>query len=181
MPGESVARISGQTERRGDRHGARVYDGQVPLVVANLPGATFDGATGRYMFGQLCLAAQLQRDLESERMTGMQRRLFEEGRHRGHDPFGCRSLRDKSGRLVRPRQLVIVPEEAAVVRRVWRELAGRSIAEVADVLNRELVTPRGSLCTRDAVKDILRRGASTSAASSRSAGATSGRAFMSRS
>lgn len=37
---------------------------QVPLLVANLPGARFDGATGRYMFGQLCLAAQLQRDLD---------------------------------------------------------------------------------------------------------------------
>jgi|NGEPerStandDraft_6_1074524.scaffolds.fasta_scaffold371808_1 hypothetical protein len=31
---------------------------QVPLLVANLPGARFDGATGRYMFGQLCLANQ---------------------------------------------------------------------------------------------------------------------------
>jgi DNA invertase Pin-like site-specific DNA recombinase len=30
---------------------------QVPLLVTNLPGARFDGATGRYMFGQLCLAA----------------------------------------------------------------------------------------------------------------------------
>jgi DNA invertase Pin-like site-specific DNA recombinase len=27
---------------------------QVPLLVANLPGAKFDGATGRYLFGQLC-------------------------------------------------------------------------------------------------------------------------------
>lgn len=43
---------------------------QVPLLVANLPGAKFDGATGRYLFGQLCIAAQLQRDLDSERMTG---------------------------------------------------------------------------------------------------------------
>lgn len=46
---------------------------RVPLLVANLPGARFDGATGRYLYGQLCLAAQLQRDLYSERMTGMQR------------------------------------------------------------------------------------------------------------
>ena len=61
---------------------------QVPLLVANLPNANFDGAAGRFMFAQLCLAAQLQRDLDSERMTGMQRRLFEDGRHRGHDPFG---------------------------------------------------------------------------------------------
>ena len=69
---------------------------QVPLLVANLPGASFDGAPAGYLFGQLCLAAQLQRDLDSERMTGMQRGLFEDGRHRGHDPFGYRSRRDAS-------------------------------------------------------------------------------------
>jgi DNA invertase Pin-like site-specific DNA recombinase len=130
---------------------------QVPLLVANLPGARFDGATGRYMFGQLCLAAQLQRDLDSERMVGMQRRLFEDGRHRGHDPFGYRSLRDDAGNLVRPRQLVIVPEQAEVVRRVWRELADHSFDEVADRLNREGVPHRRGW-TRDAVKDLYRRG-----------------------
>jgi len=130
---------------------------QVPLLVANLPGARFDGATGRYLYGQLCLAAQLQRDLDSERMTGLQRRLFEEGRHRGHDPLGYRSRRDPAGRLVHPRQLVVVPEEAAIVRRVWRELAQRSLAEVAELLNREGVPHRGAW-TREAVKDILRRG-----------------------
>lgn len=75
---------------------------QVSLLVANLPGAKFDGATGRYLFGQLCLSAQLQRDVDSERMTGMQRRLFEDGRHRGHDPLGYRSLRDAAGGLAHP-------------------------------------------------------------------------------
>ena len=130
---------------------------QVPLLVANLPGATFDGATGRYLFGQLCLAAQLQRDLDSERLTGMQRRLFEDGRHRGHDPLGYRSLRDAGGGLVHPRQLEIVPEEAAIVRRVWHELAQRSLIAVADLLNREGVPHRGAW-TRDSVKDIARRG-----------------------
>jgi DNA invertase Pin-like site-specific DNA recombinase len=130
---------------------------QVPLLVANLPGAKFDGATGRYLFGQLCLAAQLQRDLDSERMTGMQRRLFEDGRHRGHDPLGYRGLHDAAGLLVHPRQLVIVPEEAAIVRRVWHELAQRSFAEVADLMNREGVPHRG-VWTRESVKDIVRRG-----------------------
>ena len=53
---------------------------EVTLAVANLPNARFDTATGRYLFGQLCLAAQLQADLDSERMTGMLRRTFEDGR-----------------------------------------------------------------------------------------------------
>ena len=132
---------------------------QVPLLVANLPGARFDGATGRYLFGQLCLAAQLQRDLDSERMTGMQRRLFEDGRHRGHDPFGYRSLHDAAGRLIHPRELVIVPDEAAIVRRVWQELAEHSLADVAERLNRDGAPHRAAgAWTREAVKDIFRRG-----------------------
>ncbi len=129
---------------------------QIPLLVANLPTAKFDGAAGRFMFGQLCLAAQLQRDLDSERMTGMQRRLFEDGRHRGHDPLGYRSRRDAAGDLVRPRELEVVPEEAAIVRRIWRELADRSLIEEAELLNREGV-PHAGAWTRDAVKDIRRR------------------------
>ena len=132
---------------------------QVPLLVANMPGAKFDGASGRYMFGQLCLAAQLQRDLDSERMTRMQHQLFEEGRHRGHDPLGYRSLRDPAGNLVHPRELVIEPDEAAVVRRVWHELTQHSLAEVAELLNRDGVRHRdGGVWTREAVKDIARRG-----------------------
>ena len=131
---------------------------RVPLQVANLPGARFDGATGQYLFGQLCLAAQLQRDLDSERMTGMLHRQFEDGRHRGHDPFGYRSQREGSGHLVHPRQLVVVPEEADVVRRVWRELASRSLIEVAEIAEREGLPHRGRAWTRDGVKDIRRRG-----------------------
>jgi DNA invertase Pin-like site-specific DNA recombinase len=138
--------LRNELERRG-----------VPLLVANLPGASFDGATGRYLFGQLCLAAQLQRDLDSERMTGMQRRLFEDGRHRGHDPFGYASRRDDAGRLSHPRELVIVPNEARTVRRIWDELANHSIGEVAEILNGEAVAHRGPW-TREAVKDVLRRG-----------------------
>ena len=132
---------------------------QVPLLVANMPGARFDGATGRYMYGQLCLAAQLQRDLDSERMTRMQHQLFKEGRHRGHDPLGYRSLRDGAGNLVHPRELVIAPDEAAVVRRVWQELTQHSLAQVAELLNLDGVPHReGGVWTREAVKDIVRRG-----------------------
>jgi DNA invertase Pin-like site-specific DNA recombinase len=132
---------------------------QVPLLVANMPGARFDGATGRYLFGQLCLAAQLQRDLDSERMTGIQRRLFEDGRQRGHDPYGYRSRRDPSGALCHPRELLIEPDEAAVVRRIWTELVAYSLIDVADRLNHDGVPARsGGIWTRDAVKDILRRG-----------------------
>jgi site-specific DNA recombinase len=130
---------------------------QIPLLVANLPGANFDGATGRYMFGQLCLAAQLQRDLDSERMTRMQRVLFEDGRHRGHDPLGYASRHDATGRLCHPRELEVVPEEAEAVRRVWQLLEDYSLRDVADLMNREGVPHRGPW-NRETVKDIARRG-----------------------
>lgn len=130
----------------------------VPLLVANLPGARFDGATGRYLFGQLCLAAQLQRDLDSERMSGIQHRLFLDGRHRGHDPLGYQSLRDPAGSLIHPRQLVVVPGEAMAVRRVWQLLVSYPYAEVAAMLEREGVPHRGGIWTREAIRDIVRRG-----------------------
>ncbi len=130
---------------------------QVPLLVTNLPGARFDGATGRYMFGQLCLAAQFQRDLDSERMTSIQRHIFEAGRHRGHDPLGYRSRREDDRSLHHPRELLVVPEEAAIVHRVWQELVQRSLSEVAELMNREGVPHRG-IWTRETVKDIVRRG-----------------------
>ena len=129
------------------------------LIVSNLPDSRFDTAIGRYLFGQLCLAAQLQADLDSERMVGLTRQIFEDGGHRGLDPFGYRSARDDVGRLIHPRRLEIVPEEAEIVRRVWRELAHRSTAEVADVLNREGVPHRRQRpWSKDAVKDLWRRG-----------------------
>ena len=129
----------------------------VPLLIALMPTARFDGANGRFMLSTLAGAAQLQRDLDSERMKAIQRRLFEAGRHRGHDPLGYHSLRDFSGRLVHPRQLVVDLGEAAIVRRVFHELAHRSLSEVADLMNQEGV-PHDGPWTRDGVKDIYRRG-----------------------
>jgi Recombinase len=124
------------------------------------------------VFLQLCGAAQLQRDLDSERMTAMMRSLFLDGRHRGGDPFGYRSARDDRGVLRRPRHLEVVPDEANVVRQVWLLAASSSTSTIADALNaagiqrrpKRIRRPDGTDSfrhepwTRDAVKDILRRG-----------------------
>ena len=108
-------------------------------------------------FGQFCPANQFQRDLDSERMTRIQHHLFEDGRHRGHDPFGYRGRRGADGKLVHPRELLVVPEEAGVVRRVWQELEKLSLIAVADLMNRQGVAHRGPW-SRESVKDIVRRG-----------------------
>lgn len=132
---------------------------QVALAVATMPNTRFDTAIGRYMFGQLCLTAQFQADLDSERMAAMARRTFLDGGHRGHDPYGYRGARDEHGQLVHPRQLVVVPEEADVIRRIWRELQHRSFDDVARLLNADGVPRRlGNAWSRDSVKDIWRRG-----------------------
>lgn len=126
---------------------------RIPLLVATMPASRFDSATGRFLFGQLALAAQLQRDLDSERMAAQCRAIFEAGGHRGLDPFGYRSTGEK------PRTLAIVDSEAETVRRVWSELAQRSTEEIAEGLNREGILHRTDRAwTRDAVKDIARRG-----------------------
>jgi hypothetical protein len=43
----------------------------VTLLIATMPQTTFETAIGRYLFLQICGAAQLQRGLDSERMTAM--------------------------------------------------------------------------------------------------------------
>lgn len=132
---------------------------RVPLLIATMPSASFDGAQGRFLFGQLALAAQLQRDMDSDRAVRLHRSIFEAGGHRGLDPFGYRTARDEHGVIVKPRSLEVVPEEAEVVRRIWTEVATRSTSEIAAGLNRDGIRHRADRpWTRDAVKDIIRRG-----------------------
>ena len=132
---------------------------QIPIRAATMPNSQWDGASGRFMFGQLCLAAQYQRDLDSERMTGLTRTIFESGGHRGADPFGYRTIRDQQGRITKPRTQEIVEPEAKVVQRIWRELPSKSTNEIARDLQRDGVRRRVvEPWTRDAVKDIVRRG-----------------------
>jgi hypothetical protein len=71
--------------------------------------------------------------------------------------FDSRSSVSEFATLAHPRELVVVPGEAEIVRRVWAELADHSLAEVAERLNRDGVGHRGPW-TREAVKDIWRRG-----------------------
>jgi site-specific DNA recombinase len=132
-----------------DRHAVALY-------IATMPGIGFDGAAGRFMFTAICAAAQMQRDMDSEKQRALHRSLFEDGRHRGADPFGYRSRRD-GARIAQPRTLGIHEPEAAIVRRVFDLAAHSSTEMIAATLNAEGVRgPRGGW-TGDAVKTILRR------------------------
>ncbi len=62
------------------------------------------------------------------------------------------------GRIRQPRRLVAVPDEAEVVRRVFRDLATLPLSGVADGLNREGIRHRtGNPWTSSTVKDLWRR------------------------
>ena len=127
---------------------------RVPLRIATMPATSFDSAVGRFMFTTLAGAAQLQRDLDSERMVELTRSIFEAGGHRGLDPFGYRTIPGE-----KPRTLEVIEREADVVRRIWTDLAGLSTEDIAAGLNRDAIAHREDRpWTRDAVKDIVRRG-----------------------
>lgn len=125
----------------------------MPILIGVMPNTRFDTAMGRYIFGQLCLAAQLQADLDSERMTAMTRALFEDGRPRGLDPYGYRSARDAQGRRILEPEAI----EAQVVRDIFTALATRSFSAIAEDLNHAGSLRRGRPWTEDSVKDVWRR------------------------
>jgi DNA invertase Pin-like site-specific DNA recombinase len=132
---------------------------QADLKLVQLPKAQWSTAEGRFMLGQLPLAAQFQGDYDKKRMTDMTRATLEGGGHVGNDPFGYRTIRDGRSAIVRPRTLEMIEEEAAVVRRIWRDLPTRSTQQLARDLQREGVVRRTTdPWTKDAVKDIVRRG-----------------------
>lgn len=112
------------------------------------------------ILGYTVVAAMAQhfRDSHAARMRAMFERTFELGGHRGPDPFGYVTARDAVGRILHPRQLVAVEAEAAVVERVFEELASLPFSEISDRFNAERVPrPAPGPWTADAVKAIWDR------------------------
>jgi DNA invertase Pin-like site-specific DNA recombinase len=128
------------------------------LRIAQMPGTDLTSAQGRFLLTILAGAAAFQADYDSQRMKDMMRATFEAGGHRGNDPFGYRTMRDKQERVIHPRTLEVVPEEAEVVRRAFGLLREHSHAGVAGILNVEGV-PHGKPgpWTHNTVKDLWRR------------------------
>ncbi len=79
----------------------------------------------------------------------------------GRSSFGrnCADHSRRAGAIVRPRSLEIVESEAEIVRRVWRDLVTTPTNKIAKTLQAEGVKRRtDEPWTKDAVKDIVRRG-----------------------
>jgi DNA invertase Pin-like site-specific DNA recombinase len=129
------------------------------LIVSNLPGSSFDDSVGKFMFSQLCSAAQFQADIDSERMVGITKTKHERGGHNGSDPFGYRTVRDDENRIVQPHHLEVVEDEAYVIRLIFDRYARGDVSQgqLARQLTTEGRTRRGRMWIEKSVQDILRR------------------------
>jgi len=106
-------------------------------------------AMGRFVVDIIQRIAQLESEVIGERTyTGMAQKAEQGGLMGFYPPFGYR---------VKDNDMVIVPDEAEVVRELYqRYCAGESMAQLADVLNqRGLRTRRGEAWTLFAVRHIL--------------------------
>ena len=130
------------------------------LIVSNLPGSTFDDAVGKFLFGQLCQAAQFQADIDSERMIGITKTKHERGGHNGAAPLGYGTVRDEKNRIVQPHRLEVIEEEAQIIRLIFDEYGREqhsSHGALAADLNARGVTRRGQAWGEKSVADVLRR------------------------
>lgn len=121
----------------------------VAVLLSNMPTTRFDTAVGKFMFGQLALASELQANLDSERAVALNRHAFEDGRHRGLPPRGYRNGKDPD---TNRRTLEVDPDAARRVVQIVELLARHSYGEVSRIL-----TVDGYPMTTAAVKDVARR------------------------
>jgi DNA invertase Pin-like site-specific DNA recombinase len=113
-------------------------------------------AEGGLIWETSSAADAYMRRKQSEKMRAQAVTAFESGRHRGDDPFGYESGRDAGGHIAQPRRLVVVEEEATVVRRVFALLTHHPFAETGRILNDE-GRQRGRPWSKESVKDLWRR------------------------
>ncbi len=120
-----------------------------------------NSSAGRLTLGMMLLVAKYYRDLITERWDSSVRNAVERGVHitvpygykRGN---GIGKAHAKGGTRGAP--LVVDPEPAAVVRRIFTERAsGAGISEIAAGLNADgIASPRGGQWTRQTVRALLR-------------------------
>ncbi len=130
----------------------------VSLYTSSTPAGALFESGGKLNYSIQAVVAEFYRNQQSERMKAMFAQTFAVGGHRGQDPFGYATARDHLRRVVHPRRLEIVPEEADVVRQVFAELAEMPFSEISDRFNAGgVLRPRSGPWTADAVKAIWDR------------------------
>ena len=108
-----------------------------------------DGPLAEFVRGQLALIGEYERALIRERLAAGKARARQRGKHaEGKPPYGYRSAKG----LLTP-----VPEQAEVVRRIYRDAKlGLTPGKIAKRLNRdEIPSPRGSVWRANTVRLIV--------------------------
>ncbi len=93
-------------------------------------------------------------------MVAITRTKHERGGHNGSDPFGYRTVRDDTGKIVQPHRLEVVEQEAETIRLIFEEYGRerhRSHGALAQDLNARGIMRRGRSWGEKSVADILRR------------------------
>jgi DNA invertase Pin-like site-specific DNA recombinase len=138
--------------RRWDQAGTALH-------LIDMGGQAIDTSTamGRFFLTVMAGAAELERNLISERTSSALQHLRAQGVSMGRAPYGFRYA-DEAGADGR-RQLVEVPSELETLGRMQRlRSAGMSLAAVAAVLNDDAVpTKRGGTWKANTVRRILSR------------------------
>ncbi len=108
-----------------------------------------ESASGEFMANVMAAVGKFEKRRTGERVKQAAAARVRCGRHHGQAPYGYRSEDGK---------LVVVPAEAAVVRRMFRECAeeGRSQREIARRLNRDGIPAQRGTWTQGTVSKLLR-------------------------
>ena len=143
-----ISRLARNTKLLLSVHEA-IERANIPLLIATMPGSRFDTASGRFLLTTVAAAAAYQADMDSERAKGIRQRLYEDGYHRGHAPYGYRSERRANRRV-----LVVDETQAAIVRRIFDALPTRSYEDIARDLRAEGAPAPAGSWTRYAVREL---------------------------
>jgi site-specific DNA recombinase len=129
-----------------------------PVVMVTSGHADFASATGRMHARMTGNIARYESEHKVERTTAGHASLAEAGRWKGGPrPYGYDVPRDNHGRSLRNGHLIVVPEEAAIVREAAaRVLAGESIWRICTDLNaRAIPTSKGTRWRTQTLRRIL--------------------------
>ncbi len=134
----------------------------VPIVTGVVPAEAVFSPEGELTYGITAVVAANQRAVSKKNAKERAERAWSNAEPHGADPFGYRTVkawdeRRRKFSVVRPRRWEVVPDEAAIVRRVFLELATISSHDIAERLNAEGMWRRGKPWTRDTVKDLMGR------------------------
>ena len=135
-----------------------IEQAEIPVLTVTSGFADFDTATGRMQARIKGTVSRYESEHKTERIAAGMASIAEAGRWQGGQrPYGYECARDNYGRPLNDGRLLVVPEEAAVVREAAaRVLAGETVYKLALEFNaRGLTTTHGARWRSSTLRRIL--------------------------